>query len=161
MQSGTALAAYVYNDLGEKLVQSVSMKNGDSLKVELADGKTYTVKVAYYHSLGDYVFNFGIQKPYADITDIDTVKDSIEFSNQENVYLLTAKNDGELTLTVSGMDGSCAISATVYNSLGEKVVRNSSLRNEYDIKAKLNAGETYKVTVNHVNGFTDYTLTIS
>ena len=162
MMSGTAAELYVFNSLGETVVSDTYCMNGDGVTVkDLLAGEIYEVQVRYASGFSNYNLTIGQQKPTVDISSLTQLTDSIEYTDQRNVYTFTVPIDGRYRFELSGMMSGTAAELCVFNSLGEMVAANTYCMNGDGVTVKgLLAEDTYQVQVRYASGFSSYNLTI-
>ena len=162
MQSGTAVELYFYDSAGNRLGSNTYCTNGEGVTVkDLTAGSTYEVRVEQYSGYSSYSLNIGLQKPTTDISDITELTDSIEYTDQRNVYSFAAPIDGRYRFELSNMMSGTAVELYVFNSLGETVASNTYCTNGEGVTLKgATAGEVYDVQIRQYSGFSNYTFAI-
>ncbi len=171
MKASTDVILYIYNDLDECVDYDSSLfNNGEGLTVTLTANKTYTIMVGNFHqsyeynatSLGAYTLNIWSPKPTVAVNGKVQIKDSIQYTDQENIYDFNVKSAGKYTIKITGLDSSVTTKIYVYNDLDEKVTSDTSFKNNDSISlSNLKAGDYYRIIVYQYNGTGSYTLTIS
>lgn len=149
----------VYNDLGEELEEEFCY-NGDGITMELSEGKTYDIHVRAEETISPYTFKIGTQKPAEDISAYAGVNDSVEFTEQDNIYKYTPQSAGEMSFSVSELRDDSEVQITVFNRLGEEVAAESGGNGEYVTVEDTKAKETYEVHVSQYKGYSPYTLSV-
>ena len=157
---GSVLEAVVTNRLGEKMGSDYYIENGEGVTATLKAGEQYTITVQQLRGFTEYEMRIGHQKPTVDISGAGTVKDSTEFTDQTNVYILIPEKDGEYRFTFSEITKGAVLEAVITNHLGEKAASDYYIENGEVIKASLKAGERYTVTVSQSRATTDYIMII-
>ena len=162
MMSGTATELYVFNSLGEEVASNTYCENGEGVTVKgLLAGEVYQVQVRYVSGFSSYNLTIGQQKPTVDISSLTQLTDSIEYTDQRNVYLFTVPIDGRYRFELSGMMSGTATELYVFNRLDEEVAANTYCENGEGVTVKgLLAGEVYQVQVRYVSGHSSYNLLI-
>lgn len=123
----------------------------------LEKGKTYDIQIRQYNGLGSYCLKVGFQKPTTDITGYTTIMDSIEYTDQKNVYMLTAPVSGRYRLGISDTNANNKFKIMGWDHLDYEILDTYESGSYVDLKQ----GETYEFQVRHYSGFGDYTLNIS
>lgn len=123
----------------------------------LEKGKTYDIQIRQYNGLGSYCFKIGFQKPTTDISGYTAVMDSIEYTDQKNVYTLTAPVSGRYRLDISETNANNKFKIMGWDHLDYDILDTYESGAYVDLKQ----GETYEFQVRHYSGFGDYTLNIS
>ncbi len=168
MKAGTSVDFLIFNELEEEEANCY-LRNNEGVTVFLEAGKTYEVQIRYYsgsnvwHTAGysDYTLSIGKQKPSVDVTSLVKIFDSIQYTDQKNIYNFTADVAGNHTLTINDMDSSDVVQLYVLNELGETVKSDTSCKNgEYLILKDLEIGTKYSIVVYQNSGTGNYTLTI-
>lgn len=162
IHSGTSFEVYVYNPLGETVVYDSYCTNGEGVTAkELKAGEEYTVRVSQNEDYSPYKMNIGYQKETMDISQYSSVSDSIEFTDQKNVYTFTVPVDGRYRFEMSEMLNGTSVELYMYNSLGETVGYDSYCKSGEGITVKdLKAGEVYEIQVRQNEKFSSYVLSI-
>lgn len=163
MKNGTAVELYVFNALGETVASDTYCTNGDGVTVKGAKaGEIYDVQVRQYTGLSSYNFTIGQQKEQINIGNNNIINDSIEYTDQRNVYSFTADSTGDVTLTISGMNSGTAVELYVFNDLEETVASDSYCQNNESITIKnATAGTHYEIQVRQDTGTSNYALTVN
>ena len=162
VQSGAAIELYLFNASGEVIVSDLYCKNKNGITAKgLLAGEIYEVQVRYASGFSNYNLTIGQQKPTVDISSLTQLTDSIEYTDQRNVYTFTVPIDGRYRFELSGMMSGTAAELCVFNSLGEMVAANTYCMNGDGVTVKgLLAEDTYQVQVRYASGFSSYNLTI-
>ena len=162
IQSGTAVALYVYNSAGERIASDTYCTNGEGVTLKsLEPGQNYKIQVRQESGYTGYTLTVGQPKAQIDVTQVTEMKDSIEFTDQRNVYSFTAPRDGRYRFEMSGITSGCAVELYVFNSLGESLGSDTYCTNGEGVTLKsLKAGETYSINVRYASGYSGYTLSI-
>ena len=160
--SGTDVELYVFDSLGNTVASDTFCTNGEGITVrDLQAGSTYEIQVRQDNGFSGYKLNIGYQKSTIDISDYTVVSDSVEYTDQRNVYSFTVPVDGRYRFELSGMTGGTDVELYMFNYLGETVASDTYCTNGEGITVKdLKEGETYEVQVRQDNGFSAYTLSI-
>ena len=128
---------------------------------EMTEGETYQIQVHQREGYSSYILSVGQQKETVDISSYTVITDSVEFTEQKNVYLCTVPLDGRYRLELSDMMGGTEVELHVYNERKELVDAEKNCSNGQGLTLKgLTAGETYWVQVRQKNGCSAYTLSI-
>lgn len=122
----------------------------------LEKGKTYDIQIRQYNGLGSYCLKVGFQKPTTDITGYTAIMDSIEYTDQKNVYMLTAPVSGRYRLDISETNANNKFRLMGWDHLDYEILDTYESGAYVDLKQ----GETYEFQVRHYSGFGDYTLNI-
>ena len=149
----------IYNDLGEKL-KGTYAGNNEGLTIKLERGEKYAIHASEDSGFSSYNLKIGKQKGFTDISQYDGAQDSIEYTDQDNVYLYTASNDGGYDISLSEMRENAQVSVSVYNRLGERMGHGYCENGDALSIDSLEEGETYEFHVEYEDGPTPYRLTI-
>ena len=160
--SGTDVELYIFDSLGNTVASDTYCTNGDGITVrDLQAGAIYEIQVRQDNGFSGYKLSIGYQKSTVDISDYTIVNDSIEYTDQRNVYSFTVPVDGRYRFELSGMTGGTDVELYMFNYLEETVASDTYCTNGDGITVKdLKAGETYEVQIRQDNGFSSYTLSI-
>lgn len=158
----------LYNYLGETVASDSWCSNGEGFTVtDLVIGNTYTVRVEQYSGLSGYTLNMHTEKAPVDITTGMGVIDSIEYSDQVNVYNLSVSEGGIYYLYILDAEGSAdsnvwddaSVSVYVYDSNGYYVNGYSYMDGGDSMWLELESGE-YMIQVHYCYGRPAYMLSV-
>lgn len=160
--SGTDVELYIFDALGDTVASDTYCTNGEGITVkDLQAGAIYEIQVRQVSGFSGYKLNIGYQKGAVDITDYTIVNDSVEYTDQRNVYTFTVPIDGRYRFEVSGMSGGTDVELYMFNHLDETVASDTYCTNGEGITVKdLKAGEIYQLQIRQDSGFSYYTLSI-
>ena len=158
--NGTDLRLRIYNSGWEQIEVNSDLDNGDGITESLMAGEKYYIRVEQYREYGSYTLNIGKKKEIIEITNYTAVSDSIQYTDQENDYLFTAKAEGTYRFIFSNVSEGNSFRLGVFNSGWEKLESNSDLGNGGELKVSLLAGESYFIKVTQYSGSGNYILTI-
>ena len=162
--SSNEVNLYVLNSRdGEEDSTSYGIGNGDGLTIrDMQAGETYQIQVRQYSGYDMYRLNIGLQKETVDISEYSSVSDSIQYTDQRNVYTFTPSSSGKYRFEIQGLtDGSNnEVNVLVFNSRGgEEGSTSYGISNGEGLEiADLQAGENYQVQVRYYSGFDSYKL---
>lgn len=158
--NGMDLRLRIYNSGWEEIKSDYDLDNGDGLTEFLTAGEKYYVRVEQYREYGGYTLNIGQKKEMIDITDYTAVSDSIQYTDQENDYLFTAKSEGTYVFIFSNVSEGNSFRLGVFNSGWEQLKSDYNLDNGGGVEVSLSAGESYFIRVTQYNGGGNYILTV-
>lgn len=153
----------VYDRLDQRIgiLNTYNRSNSGRTFTDLKAGEQYKVYVEQSEGLGTYKLSVYRPKDVVEITEGDTVKDSIEFEDQTNTYSFTASKKGDSTLTISGLNGDNAVVLYVYNDRNEKLYTDSYFVNGDSVTFRDNNPGTHAlIYIEEKNGKCDYVLTM-
>lgn len=162
--SSNEVKLYVLNSRGGKEGSTdYGIRNGGGLTIgDMQAGETYQIQVCQYSGYDMYSLNIGLQKETADISGYSSVSDSIQYTDQRNVYTFTPSSSGKYRFEIQGLtDGSNnEVKIFVFNSRGgEEGSTFYGISNGQGLEiADLQAGETYQVQVRYYSGYDSYKL---
>ena len=142
---------------------SYGIMNGDGLTIrDMQAGQTYEIQVRYYSGYDSYNLNIGLQKETIDISDYTIISDSIQYTDQRNVYLFTPSRSGKYSFIVTGIQSNAEVNILVFNSGdGDEGSTSYGVGNEDGLTIEsLNADESYQIQVRQYSGITPYKLSI-
>ena len=157
--NGTDLRLRIYNSGWEEMKSDYDLDNGDGLTEFLTAGEAYYIRVEQYREYGPYTLNIGQKKEIIDITNNTAVSDSIQYTDQENDYLFTAKSEGTYIFIFSNVSEGNSFRLGVFNSGWEQLKSDYNLGNNGGVEVSLSAGESYFIRVTQYNGSGNYILT--
>jgi len=162
--SSNEVNLYVWNSRGgEEGSTSYGVMNGEGLTIkDMQAGETYQIQVRQYSGYDMYNLNLGLQKETVDISEYSSVSDSIQYTDQRNVYTFTPFSTGKYRFEIQDLtDGSNnEVNILVFNSRGgEEGSTSYGITNGGGLEiANLQAGETYQVQVRYYSGYDSYKL---
>ncbi len=160
-KASTYVYLYIYDSLDNRIDYEYITENGDGITVKLTANNTYEIQIEQVSGSGSYALNIWNQKPTVDVTSKVQIKDSIQYTDQENIYNFTVDVTGTQTVKITGLDSSVTTKIYIYNELDETVTYDSSFKNNESITLKnLEVGTNYRIVVMHYSGTGNYTLTI-
>lgn len=155
---------YVWNSRdGKEGSTSYGIANGDGLTIkDMQAGETYQIQVRQYSGYDMYNLNVGLQKETTDISKYNSVSDSIQYTDQRNVYTFTPSSSGKYRFEIQGLaDGSDnKVNILVFNSRGgEEGSTSYGVASGEGLEIfDMQAGETYEVQVRYYSGYDSYKL---
>lgn len=152
----------VFNHLGEVIAEDDYCSNNEGLTVkDLNSSEKYSIQVRYQDGYSDYTLKIGEQKPIFNIDDYDVISDSIEFTDQQNIYRFTS-TAGSCNFVVSDIQNDYRVEVLLFNHLDEVVAENDYCSNGEGVTMdNLTVGEEYELQVRYQDGYTDYKITVS
>ena len=162
MMANTEAGLYVYNDLHETIAENDNCKNGDGITLsDLKAGEKYTIVACNKSGFSDYSLIIGMQKEAVLIDKNVSVHDSMEYTEQRNVYLLTPDASGDVAFSFNDMAPEMSIDFYICNDLQEVLEWDYDCTNHSTIvfhNAK--AGEAYTIVVLQSNEIGVYSLEV-
>ena len=162
MMKGFAPEMRVFDRLGEETAGDGYCENHEGVTLrDLKAGETYQVQVRQGTGTGDYRMLIGHQKETADVSALTLVSDSIEYTDQRNVYSFTVPRDGRYRFELYDMMKGFAPELRVFDRLGEETAGDGYCENHEGVTLKnLKAGETYQIQVRQGSGTGNYRMLI-
>ena len=162
VQYDTDFELRMYNYLGEMLESDLYCINGEGISVNnLKSGETYQIEIRQDYGFSSYSMYIGYQKETIDISELSSFTDSIEYTDQRNVYTLTVPVEGQYTFEISGMMNDTDVELYLFNDLGETVDSDLYCINGEGISVDgLEAGKVYELQIRQDYGLGGYTLSI-
>ena len=165
--------SFEYSEIDKGVGGVISFEDEDGSDVPILDslglantrllkkGKKYTIKVSLSptHDPGAYSIKIGQPKETLDISDYDTVKDSIQYVGQRNTYTIKASRDGKYSFKLAETADSMHMLLTVKDSAG-KVLSSKSCKAGEVVSSDLSKNVTYTVEVKQEEGLGSYTLSV-
>ena len=162
MMSGMKVDLYVFNDLNETVGSYTYCTNGCGLTLkDLKAGEVYEVQVRQSSDVGSYNLLIGLQKETVAVQRGSRIEDSVEFTDQRNVYSFTPDIAGSCTLTLSGVQSGTNFDLYVFDDLGSVVNSRTYAANDSTLKLDgLLAGVRYEIQVRQSSGTGSYALSV-
>lgn len=158
---GTDLRLYVYNSGWETIKSDYDMDTGDGLTVSLSEGQEIYITVSQYRSLGSYSLVLGAPKPTVEISDVDQISDSVQYTEQRNVYLFEAKTAGKYSFTFSSVPDGVDYRMQIYNSGWESIKSDYDMDSGDGLSLDLSQGQKVYVCVSQCRGTGGYSMIVS
>lgn len=154
IKQGSYLDVDLLDESGKQIAQLDMQGKG----VELEAGKTYKIKVARSGSDLSYRLKVTVAKKILDISKGTTVKDSIVFPGQANIYSYTVARNGSYHFELSDVVAGSSFEVYVLDGLGNKLDRVGYEGFTFELKEH----ETYTLGVRHYSSYelSNYTLNI-
>ena len=146
----------LYNSSMEQL-QSGSGDNGDGITYELEANTKYYFAVEQGGKTGSYTLNIGSQKPIVDISTYSSVNDSIQFTNQRNIYQFIPSSSDNYRFELTDTSKGVWFYFKLYNSSMEQLQSGSGDDGD-GINYELEADEKYFFVVEQGGNNGSYTL---
>ncbi len=140
----------------DKLENNIMDAWGGSASVNLEAGETYEFQIRQDDEFGSYKLSIGFQKATVDLTGVTVAYDSIQFTDQKNIYTFTAPVSGKYHFELS----------EVMNGVGFRMMMWDKLENNImdawggSASVNLEAGETYEFQIRQDDEFGSYKLSI-
>lgn len=162
MMKGFVPEIRVFNRLGEEIAGDGYCENREGVTLKnLKAGETYRIQVRQGSGTGEYRMLIGHQKETVDVSALTLVSDSIEYTDQRNVYSFTVPRDGRYRFELYDMMKGFVPELRVFDRLGEETAGDGYCENHEGVTLKnLKAGETYHVQVRQGSGTGSYRLLI-
>ncbi len=157
---GTDFRLSILSSGNELLKSDYNLDDGDGLTAALTGGKSYIIQVEQYRNTGSYTLNFGKQKQTVDISQLTAVSDSIQYTDQENIYSFAAQYTGLHRFEFSDVPDGTDLKLFILNSGLEQLKYDYDLDNGDGLSVSLTAGKTYYVKAVQYRNTGTYTLNI-
>lgn len=161
LRSGTDVSLYMFNSLGETVASDTYCCNDEGITVkDLKAGETYEIQVRQDSGLSGYKLFIGYQKIPVDIDVFSNVFDSMEYTDQRNVYILSPDFSGKIRVGMSELQNGVSVTLYAFNYLDESIDSDTYCVNGDYISFEVTAGNTYEIQVRQDSGLSSYNLTI-
>lgn len=163
MMNGTATELYVFNSLGKEVTSDTYCKNGEGVTAKgLLAGEVYQVQIRYASGFSSYNLIIGQQKETHAVGNYTIINDSIEYTDQRNVYSFTATTSGDITISIKELTNGVAVELMVFNDLKETILSDTYCQNGDELTIQnASVGAHYEIQVRYGSGTSDYELTIN
>ena len=137
-------------------------RNGSGITASsLEAGKRYQLQIRQNEETGSYTLNIGHQKEAVDVGKDCIIQDSMQFAEQQNIYLLKAQTSN-ISIDFSEMNASLIISAKLLDQYGSTVASASYCRNDTQMAfSEAHPGEVYQLLISQNEELGAYTMTVS
>ena len=88
------------------------------------------------------------------------VFDSVEYTDQRNVYIISPDFSGKIRVSVSELQNGVSVTLYAFNYLDETIDSDTYCVNGDYISFEVSAGNTYEIQVRQDSGVSSYNLTI-
>ena len=162
MMKGFAPEIRVFDRLGEETAGDGYCENHEGVTLKnLKAGETYQIQVRQGSGTGNYRMLIGHQKEPVNVSAGTVVRDSVEYNDQRNVYLLEAEREGEVTIRAEGLMSQTALAVRVTNGLLEEIGSDGYFTNGEEITVRnVSRGSRIQIEAIQNTGFGSYTLLI-
>ena len=162
MPSNMSVDIGFYNPKGEAVEEKEDCKNGKGVTVHYLQPDTaYKIEVKQHTGTGSYRVMVGVQKPTPDITELTRIDDSVEYTDQRNLYNFVVPRDGRYRFELSGLSYGVDTIMHIWDDPGNKVAEKNGVGNEDGLTLdNVKAGEIYEIQVRQSNGYSGYSLNI-
>ena len=148
----------IYDSLEQKVFDGHYSNDEGATEADLKAGENYKLSVAYDNGECDYTLTIGLPKEEMDVSAYTSVKDSIEFTGQRNVYYYTSPSDGQIRLQFDDMQGSAKIHLIVRDDLNQNIADTYCGNGNGIVVNNFAAGATYEILVQQNVDFSSYTM---
>ena len=147
---------------GETVAEEKGCRNGNGVTVKyLEPNTTYKIQVDQNSGTGNYDLDVGVQKPTPDITGLTRIDDSVEYTDQRNLYNFEVPRDGTYRFELSGLVSGTDTSMFIFDDPGNKISQDDNCINGEGLTlADVKAGTIYEIQVRQNNGYSGYSLNI-
>lgn len=111
--------------------------------------------------MGSYDLLVGSQKEILDISKYANVNDSVQFTEQQNIYTYIPNESRDVAFTFFDIPEDVTLNLYIYNSKWEELDKNTSIGNESGIVIPVNEGSTYYIVVEQSWNYGSYLLNIN
>ena len=162
MPSSMSVDLGFYDSKGVAVEENTECRNGQGVTVKQVKGdQTYTVELKQNTGTGNYRVSIGVQKSTPDITDLTRIDDSVEYTDQRNLYNFVVPRDGWYRFELSGLDSGVDTIMHIWDDPGNKISEKNGVRNGDGLTLNdVKAGDIYEIQVRQSNGYSDYSLKI-
>ena len=109
---------------------------------------------------GSYLLTVGHPKGSVDVSEYDLVKDSMDYSGQQNEYTIIPEASGIYRFDLSGETDGFKLMLSVYDPAGSKVSGDQKLADGGGVTVRLEAGGKYRIKAAQLNKGGEYELSI-
>ena len=122
--------------------------------------ETYHIAVKQESNAGSYNLLVGCQKEIVDISKCTSVTDSIQFTEQRNVYSFVADESRDITFTFSDISDHAGMNLYIYNSDYKEVNYKTVMGNNSELTIPVNDGSLYYIVVEQSWNYGSYKLNL-
>ena len=160
MPNGILNSLFVYNSGYEEIACHTCIFSGGGISINLNANETYHIAVKQESGVGSYNLLVGCQKEIVDISKCTSVTDSIQFTEQRNVYSFVADESRDITFTFSDISGQANMNLRIYNSYYEELNYKTGMGNDSELTIPVNDGSSYYIVVEQNWKYGSYKLNI-
>lgn len=158
---GTKVHLRIYDSNDQSIVDTYcENQEGETIK-DIIAGEVYEVQVVQYSNLGDYTLNIGKQKPAVAVDGSTSVNDSIQYTDQRNVYILPGEQGESYKVTILNMNADQNIELVAFDELGYEMSSASYVNVNGSISfGPLESDQEISIQVRQSTGLGGYTVVI-
>lgn len=149
---------YLYNSDMEQLQYGEYKANGNGLTCDLNANTQYYIVVEQQKNSGSYTLNTGSQKKTVDISNYSVLKDSMQYTDQRNVYSFTPTQTEKYIFELSDLPNDTYFRMYLYNADMEQFQFGEYRGNGGNITYDLNMNSQYYIVVEQQKNFGNYTM---
>jgi len=158
LRGGAQVRIVAWNRLDEVIADRWA-GNGQGHTLNLIGGQTYIIEVRQSSGLSPYHLIIGHQKETVDISRITRLSDSVQYTDQSNVYTFTASRTGNHRFEIAELMGNAQVRIIIRNRLDE-VIADRWVGNGHGHTLNLTGGQTYGIEIRQSTGLSSYALNI-
>jgi hypothetical protein len=158
MDSDQQMIVRLYDNAGRCVASYVSEENGDGIAVEMKADHMYSLKVERrFADTGNFHLRWWLQKQTEDITNYGAVRDSIDFNQQENVYLFRCSASQKYRFCFTEATEAMGLKVYIYDSNWNQIAVAVDVDAGFGPYADFQVGQNYYVKVSAYS-CGDYTM---
>ena len=149
---------FLYNADMEELKYVDYQANDGGITYDLNANTQYYIVIEQQKNTGSYALSIGSQKSTSDISDYTSLTDSIQFTNQRNVYSFTSNEAGNYRFELSDISNDVYFKMFLYNVDMEELKYVDYQANDGGITYELKANTMYFIVIEQQKNNGNYTL---
>ena len=157
VSKGLTLGMTVLGPDGNELYKNDKITGNTGTTCQLEEGRTYTIEVTAAAGKGSYVFTARQQKPTAEISDYDVVRDLFEFAGQQNQYIFVPEESGIYRIDLETEGNLSSVKLSLFDSAGSRI-DGGELESGEGITIRLEAGTPCTIRATYSGKAGGYTL---
>jgi hypothetical protein len=161
LKQNVKVSVAVFDGSGEAVASAGGVGRGNGVTLGVSAGKTYRIQVGQHTGFSAYTLIAGHQKEAADVSGLTGLNDSMQYTDQRNVYLFTAPMDGNYRFEVGNLKNTMRVNVYAFTAEGELLRRADGVGGGHGLTlSSLREGETYEIHVAQHTGFGGYAFII-
>ena len=151
-------------DEGEGTVKSETwIENGEGITIDsLQTNQKYTIVVQQTKDFSPYSLKIGYPSASQPLEIGKTLENSIEFTDEEDIFTFIPPKEGGFTFTITGLQTDKRVSLYLTDEGGGTIASDTWIGNDESLNSgQIQYGKTYYLKVEQSRGYSPYSITVN